>query len=101
MKDIKLNFSVNVFLGLGLPWLIRSVYSYVRDESFKVSSTSIDFAVYLFDAFGLVCIVLLIFRYGLLCEKCNVWSTPEPCASVIILSRFISDLSFDEGSTCL
>ena len=54
---------MNVFLGLGLPWLIASIYyKVVDDTAFEVPADGLDFSVMLF----LICCVLglftLIFR---------------------------------------
>mmetsp|Transcript_28619 Transcript_28619/g.25331 ORF Transcript_28619/g.25331 Transcript_28619/m.25331 type:complete len:185 (+) Transcript_28619:110-664(+) len=40
--------SVNIFLGLGLPWLIGSIYSLIQDEDYKVNTTGLSFSVFLF-----------------------------------------------------
>nr|XP_026695085.1 sodium/calcium exchanger 3-like isoform X1 [Ciona intestinalis] len=54
--------SVNVFLGLGLPWVIRTMYFAVKGGQYIVDTDGLDFAVTLFDSFGAVCVVLLILR---------------------------------------
>jgi solute carrier family 8 (sodium/calcium exchanger) len=40
--------SVNVFLGLGLPWIIGAVYSLIQDEDYKVNTKGLSFSVILF-----------------------------------------------------
>ena len=52
--------SVNVFLGLGLPWVIAVIYS--GDEDYKVPSKGLDLSVVLFLSCCLVGVVILIFR---------------------------------------
>ena len=46
--------SVNVFLGLGLPWLMASVYWHVQGLPFKVEAGSLGFSVGIFTAVALV-----------------------------------------------
>jgi solute carrier family 8 (sodium/calcium exchanger) len=40
--------SVNVFLGLGLPWIIGAVYSLIQGEDYKVNTKGLSFSVILF-----------------------------------------------------
>lgn len=55
--------SVNVFLGLGLPWTIASVYYRVsKSESYYVPSGSLAFSVILFLVTSSVCIIVLLVR---------------------------------------
>lgn len=53
--------SVNVFLGLGLPWVIGSVYYAIIGEPYKVPSKGLSFSVLLFlivSVIGLLTIVI-------------------------------------------
>ena len=59
------NFSVNVFLGLGLPWVIRTCYYLVNGGAYRVNTDALDFSVILFDSLGAVCVIGLVFRYVL------------------------------------
>ena len=54
--------SVNVFLGLGLPWLIASVYWHVKGLPFKVNAGSLGFSVGIFTAVALVAHGVLLAR---------------------------------------
>jgi len=54
--------SVNVFLGLGLPWVIASLYYGRKDEKFNVPSKGLDLSVALFLIVSLIGIVILIVR---------------------------------------
>lgn len=50
--------SVNVFLGLGLPWIVGSIYEQVKNkQNYKVNSNGLDFSVMLF----LICCVIGLF----------------------------------------
>ena len=52
--------SVNVFLGLGLPWVIAVIYS--GDEDYKVPAKGLDLSVVLFLSCCLIGVGILIFR---------------------------------------
>ncbi|XP_066988077.1 sodium/calcium exchanger Calx-like isoform X4 [Macrobrachium rosenbergii] len=54
--------SVNVFLGLGLPWFIASVYHYAKGSKFKVEAGSLGFSVGLFSGLCIITIALLMAR---------------------------------------
>jgi solute carrier family 8 (sodium/calcium exchanger) len=54
--------SVNVFLGLGLPWVIAVIYSAKNNEEYKVPSKGLDLSVVLYLSCSLVGIGMLIFR---------------------------------------
>jgi len=54
--------SVNVFLGLGLPWVIAVIYSKGEDEEYKVPAKGLDLSVVLFLSCCLVGVGILIFR---------------------------------------
>mmetsp|Transcript_25877 Transcript_25877/g.65519 ORF Transcript_25877/g.65519 Transcript_25877/m.65519 type:complete len:804 (-) Transcript_25877:2083-4494(-) len=61
--------SVNVFLGLGLPWMIASVYYAVSASSvlgasscYYVPAGPLGFSVLVFSSFAIMCIFLLLLR---------------------------------------
>ena len=54
--------SVNVFLGLGLPWLIGAIYEAGNGRGYFVPSKTLGFSVVVFICCALVCIAILIFR---------------------------------------
>jgi len=56
--------SVNVFLGLGLPWVMASIYHAAKDTpgGFNYPAGDLNFSVLVFFAFAVVCIGLLVFR---------------------------------------
>ncbi|XP_071844528.1 sodium/calcium exchanger 3-like isoform X2 [Apostichopus japonicus] len=54
--------SVNVFLGLGLPWVITVTVRSFTGGKLTLKTTNLDLAVVLFTTFGTVCIFLLILR---------------------------------------
>ncbi|XP_022249769.1 sodium/calcium exchanger 3-like [Limulus polyphemus] len=54
--------SVNVFLGLGLPWVIAAIYWAAKGKVFDVPSGSLSFSVGIYSATAMACIVLLMVR---------------------------------------
>uniref|UniRef100_A0A5S6Q063 Calx-beta domain-containing protein n=1 Tax=Trichuris muris TaxID=70415 RepID=A0A5S6Q063_TRIMR len=54
--------SVNVFLGLGLPWFIASVYWASKGEAFIVPSGDLGFSVTLFTILSLFCLGTIFLR---------------------------------------
>ena len=55
--------SVNVFLGLGLAWLVASIYHAANGTTFKVAGAdSLGFSVVIFCIFAIICIVILMVR---------------------------------------
>jgi solute carrier family 8 (sodium/calcium exchanger) len=53
---------VNVFLGLGLPWVISSIYHVMHDKEMKVPSVGLDVSVAVFVIVSLVGISILLIR---------------------------------------
>jgi solute carrier family 8 (sodium/calcium exchanger) len=54
--------SVNVFLGLGIPWTIAAVYWHSMGEKFEVPAGSLSFSVMVFTGCAVVCIFILLLR---------------------------------------
>lgn len=56
--------SVQVYLGLGIPWFIASIYWYVEHDkaSYHVPKGSLVFSVIIFLAFSVVCFFILAIR---------------------------------------
>ena len=54
--------SVNVFLGLGLPWVIAVIYSNGQNETYKVPAKGLDLSVVLFLTCCLIGVGILVFR---------------------------------------
>jgi len=77
--------SVNVFLGLGLPWVIAVIYSRGENEEYKVPTKGLDLSVVLYLSCSLVGVGILIFR------RCTVkgelgGSKGGRCASAVIFT---------------
>jgi len=54
--------SVNVFLGLGLPWVIASWYETRNNDDYYVPAGSLGFSVVVFVICALLCIITLLVR---------------------------------------
>lgn len=54
--------SVNVFLGLGLPWVIASIYHVSKGGQFLVNADSIGFSVVIYTVCAIIAIFILILR---------------------------------------
>lgn len=55
--------SVNVFLGLGLPWMIATIYEKVKNNAaYTYSAQKLSFSVALYISTGLVCFCVLMLR---------------------------------------
>ncbi|KAK3760699.1 hypothetical protein RRG08_010672 [Elysia crispata] len=56
--------SVNVFLGLGLPWTIAAVYWTAKDTTFEVPAGNLSFGVIVYTVCAITTITLLLVRRG-------------------------------------
>ena len=54
--------SVNVFLGLGLPWVIKTIYYKIKGKTVKVYDANLAFSVTVFLCCGAVCLLFLALR---------------------------------------
>ena len=54
--------SVNVFLVLGLPWVISVMYGVVKNKPFVLNTANLVESVVIFTIVGTTCIVLLLLR---------------------------------------
>lgn len=54
--------SVNVFLGLGLPWVIAAIYWAGKNDTFAVPAGGLAFSVAIYTICAITCIVLLMVR---------------------------------------
>jgi len=57
--------SVNVFLGLGLPWMIASIYHAANESVFRVDAGTLGFSVSLYAITAIICVGLLMLRRSL------------------------------------
>jgi len=54
--------SVNVFLGLGLPWTMAAVYHLAKGTTYRYPSGDLVFSVLVFFAFAVCCVGILLVR---------------------------------------
>ncbi|CAC5412239.1 SLC8A [Mytilus coruscus] len=54
--------SVNVFLGLGLPWVLATMYGIHVDKPYKVKTGNLTVSVIIFCVLAVICIATLILR---------------------------------------
>lgn len=54
--------SVNVFLGLGLPWLVAAIYWESKGLPFTVKAGDLSFSVLVFSVCCVLCMIVLILR---------------------------------------
>lgn len=54
--------SVNVFLGLGLPWLMASIYHMTQGTVFTVPPGSLGFSVIIYTGCAIMAIIILLLR---------------------------------------
>lgn len=54
--------SVNVFLGLGLPWLMAAIHWTIQGKEFRVPSGDLGFAVALYTGIAIIGIAVLLIR---------------------------------------
>merc|ERR1711963_107405 len=64
--------SVNVFLGLGLPWLIASIFWSAKGKQFIVKDDALGFSVMLYSITAILAIILLMLR-----RKLNFFGNAE------------------------
>ncbi|CAF1313946.1 unnamed protein product, partial [Rotaria sordida] len=62
IRNITGSNSVNVFLGLGLPWLIAAIYWKSKNLPFTVKGGDLSFSALVFSICGILCMIVLILR---------------------------------------
>ncbi|WAQ99799.1 NAC1-like protein [Mya arenaria] len=53
---------VNVFLGLGIPWVMSTMYHLAKGTEFRVQSDNLTQSVIVFSTVGAICIIVLLLR---------------------------------------
>ena len=89
--------SVNVFLGLGLPWVIAVIYANSTDTVYKMPATGLTLSVIMFLGCSIAGIALIIFRRcyckgELGGETCGRWSSAIFLISLWFLYVIINTL---------
>jgi len=79
--------SVNVFLGLGLPWVIATAYwKNVHGSTYKVPAGSLTFSVILFICTSLVCFLILGLRRCCVGGELGGSGAQRPCTALLCVS---------------
>lgn len=84
--------SVNVFLGLGLPWVISTCYHAVKKTKYIVYSGNLTFSVVVFSAFGLICILTLIIRRWVIKGELGGSATSKYLTGLFLLFLWCSNI---------
>jgi len=83
---------VNVFLGLGIPWVLSAMYHLAKGTEFKVQSDNLTQSVIIFSSVGALCIIILLIRRKV--SYSSICHTGEP------FSEDKGDFSFQNGGFC-
>lgn len=78
--------SVNVFLGLGLPWCIATIYT---GKDYEVPAKGLDFSVGLFLVTSLLCIFTLLIRRKLYKGELGGPAGPKYASAVFMVSLWL------------
>jgi solute carrier family 8 (sodium/calcium exchanger) len=54
--------SVNVFLGLGMPWLMAAIYWQIKEEPFRVPVGSLGFSIIVYVIGATICMAMLLIK---------------------------------------
>nr|KAG5703830.1 hypothetical protein BaRGS_031464 [Batillaria attramentaria] len=98
--------SVNVFLGLGLPWLMATIYWQVKEgKDFDVPSGSLGFSVILFTTAAVIAIALLVGRRLVFKSELGGPKIPKFVSGIILILLWglyvlFSALQTKVSSTC-
>ncbi|XP_023241320.1 sodium/calcium exchanger 3-like isoform X2 [Centruroides sculpturatus] len=79
--------SVNVFLGVGLPWVIASFYWTSQGKNFQVEAGTLGFSVGIYSIIAFVCIILLLTRRCI--NKCGGGELGGPTCLANLSAIFI------------
>lgn len=86
--------SVNVFVGLGLPWLISSIYQSNRNVPYLTPPGNLAFSVMLFLITSLICFFILILRRLTLGGELGGPSGSRALSSVILFLLWVTYVFF-------
>ena len=78
----------NVFLGLGLPWFVSTIYHSVNGTRFSVDSGSLEFSVFMFIILSIVYSIILMSRRSLRVFGCGELGGPRTSALVTFVVLF-------------
>ena len=87
--------SVNVFLGMGLPWLIGSLYWKMNhDTDYAVPPGSLSFSVIMFLACSILCFFILGLRRCCICGELGGDGCARPTSALLLISLWLIYIIF-------
>lgn len=86
--------SVNVFLGLGLPWVIAATWSKNNDMKYVVPAGSLAFSVMLFLITSMICFIILILRRCIIGGELGGPPVSKYISAVILVCLWLIYVSF-------
>jgi len=82
--------SVNVFLGVGLPWVIGSMYWLLKyDSAYNVPAGSLAFSVIMFLSCSMGCFLILIIRRCAVGGELGGEGVQRPISAFIVFSLWL------------
>jgi len=79
--------SVNVFLGLGLPWLIGSIYAAANGQKgYYTPAGSLGFSVVVFICCAIICIIVLMIRRVVVKGELGGEKPGRYCSMILLVS---------------
>eukprot|EP01052_Picozoa_sp_SAG31_P032852 SAG31_NODE_3647_length_4030_cov_2.232002_3_plen_178_part_00 len=85
--------SVNVFLGLGLPYLIGAIYSVSVDEKYCNPAGSLVFSVIVYSCLAVLCLVLLAYRRAVIGAELGGPSASKYIHATILVLMWVAYLA--------
>lgn len=86
--------SVNVFVGLGLPWLISAKYQAERNKDFETPPGNLAFSVMLFLITSSICFVILILRRCIFGGELGGPAGPKYASAIILVILWLTYVIF-------
>jgi len=86
--------SVNVFVGLGLPWMISSIYAKQHDKDYETPPGNLAFSVMLFLITSLICFAVLFTRRAVFGGELGGPTTSRMASCVFLVSLWVIYVTF-------
>lgn len=82
--------SVNVFLGLGLPWVIATIYNRAKyDQDYVVPAGTLGFSVVLFLCTSLICFAVIVLRRVFIGGELGGPFIPKVLSAAILIALWL------------
>merc|ERR1711871_1722583 len=81
--------SVNVMLGLGLPWVMASLYFMGKDEKFLVFVGDVSYSVLVYTIMATICVCILFVRRFAFGAELGGPAVPRMLTSIILVAMWI------------